>query len=315
MSVGQTQIRFRGKDVDVPSVLIDGRTLISTGNWLQLAAFQDEELVEGEVLVGGPEMFISQLQASGLRADIFTFAQKIPHVQPMYKYHLEWDSLAAIPITNYADWFDKRIESDVRAAIKKSARLGVLVRQVELDDDFIQGIVRIYNESRYRQGRPFWHFGKDFDAVKQMNSTYPDRSTLIGAYYNDELIGFIKMVRVGTVEATLQVIGMKQYFNKKVTNALIAKAVEICAKRGRTHLVYGNFVYKDPSSSLTEFKRRNGFEEILLPRYYIPLTAKGKVALRLRLHKGISEAMPLGVWRAMSKLRSVALEYRSSRSD
>jgi len=44
--------------------------------------------------------------------------------------------------------------------------------------------------------------------------------------------------------------------------------------------MYCNYIYNDPKSSLTEFKRRNGFEQVLLPRYYIPLTLKGKIALR-----------------------------------
>ena len=44
-------------------------------------------------------------------------------------------------------------------------------------------------------------------------------------------------------------------------------------------MTYCNYVYNDPDSSLTEFKRRNGFEQVLVPRYYIPLTLKGEIAL------------------------------------
>ena len=49
--------------------------------------------------------------------------------------------------------------------------------------------------------------------------------------------------------------------------------------------MYCNYVYNDPNSSLTEFKRRNGFEKVLLPRYYIPLTLKGKLAQRCQFHR------------------------------
>ena len=70
---------------------------------------------------------------------------------------------------------------------------------------------------------------------------------------------------------------MKRHFDKRPNNALIAKAVEICATEGKSHFIYGSYVYYDPNSSLTEFKRRNGFEPVALPRYFIPLTLKGKL--------------------------------------
>jgi hypothetical protein len=38
-------------------------------------------------------------------------------------------------------------------------------------------------------------------------------------------------------------------------------------------------------SSLLEFKRRNGFEQVNFPRYYIPLTLMGELFIRLRLSR------------------------------
>ena len=59
-------------------------------------------------------------------------------------------------------------------------------------------------------------------------------------------------------------------------NALIAKAAEVCEQKGISHLIYGQFIYGNKRrSSLVEFKRRNGFEQVNFPRYYIPLTLKG----------------------------------------
>jgi hypothetical protein len=34
---------------------------------------------------------------------------------------------------------------------------------------------------------------------------------------------------------------------------------------------------------LQDFRRNSGFKQIDLPRYYMPLTAKGRMAVRLRL--------------------------------
>jgi hypothetical protein len=294
--------------------VIDGRSVITSGKWLKIAAVADEEQIEGDTLTD-PAGFVSQLKKCGLKADIFTFAERFPNIVPKPGLHLEWDSMAVIPITTYANWWETRTLKDVRTAVKKSARLGVVVKEVRFNDSLVEGIVQIYNECRYRQGKLFWHYGKDFDVVKRISATYLDRSTFIGAYFNNELIGFIKMVQVENVAATFHVISMKKYSNKKPTNALIAKAVEICAERRNTHLIYGNFVYKDPQSSLTEFKRRSGFEEALVPRYHIALTLKGKIALRLKLHQGVAGVLPLKVWRMTSKLRSLAMRYRTGDSD
>jgi hypothetical protein len=79
--------------------------------------------------------------------------------------------------------------------------------------------------------------------------------------------------------------------DKKPANALLAKAVELCDAKGITYLTYGMFNYGNKRESpLREFKERNGFEEVLVPRYYIPLTFRGAVCLKTGLHKG-----PLGI--------------------
>ena len=126
MSIGHTEIGIRGKAVSVPSAQIDGRTVIATGKWLKLAAAQDEELIEGETVLD-PQSFVSKLKESGLNADMFTFAQKLPDTTPKYAYHLEWDNLAIIPITTFSDWWEKRIEPSVRRAVRKAAKLGLVV--------------------------------------------------------------------------------------------------------------------------------------------------------------------------------------------
>jgi hypothetical protein len=302
--IGHTDIRVKGKGVSVPSVQIDGRTIITTGKWLKTAVFQDEDLQEGET-VADPASFVQHLKEAELKADIFTFVQKLPDTTPKYKYHLEWDNLAVIPITTYSDWWEKRVESSVRRAVRKSVKAGVVVKEAEFDDAFVQGIVSINNETPFRQGKPFWHFQKSFDAVKRENSTYAERNAFLGAYYQNELIGFIRLTYVDRVASILQILSMMKHYDKRPANALIAKAVEVCEQKGASHLMYCNYIYNDPNSSLTEFKRRNGFEKVLLPRYYIPLTAKGKIALGLRLHRGLVQLIPKPLLLQLLKVRSL----------
>jgi len=265
---------------------------------------EDETLVEGET-VPDPESFVSRLRDAGLNADIFTFAQKLPDVAPKHKCYFEWDNVAAVTITSVSHWLEKHVEHDVRSAIKKASRLGVVVKLADFDDAFVEGIVGIYNESPIRQRKAFSHYQKDFVTVRKEASTYLERSAFIGAYYEDELIGFIKLVYVGGIEAiALHVVSQTKHFNRKPTNALIAKAVEVCEQKGISYLTYGKYIYNDPSSSLTEFKRRNGFRGIQLPRYYLPLTLRGRIALKLRLHHGVVGMLPQTIVRVLLKVRS-----------
>jgi len=302
MNTDHADIGVRGKTITAPSAQIDGRTVVATGKWLKIAAVKDEEFVDGET-VADPEFFVSRLKETGLNADIFTFAQKLPDTIPKYTYYLEWDNPAVMPIVTFSDWWERRAESSVRRAVRKATKLGVVVRLAELDDTFVEGIVDIYNETPIRQGRVFWHYQKDFGAVRRENSTYPERSAFIGAYYNDELIGFMRLIYVDKVANVVQLLSKMKHFDKRPTNALIAKAVEICEQKGDSHLVYCNYHYNDPNSSLTEFKRRNGFEQVLLPRYYIPLTIKGRIALNLKLHHRLVEHVPQAVLAKLRKIR------------
>jgi hypothetical protein len=298
------EIRVKGKSTSVPSAQIDGRTVIATGKWLKVAAVHDEELLEGET-VADPTSFVLALKETRLKADIFTFAQKLPSMTPRHAYHREWDNLAVIPITTYSEWWDNRVDAGARRAVRKAAKAGVVVKVAEFDDTFVQGIVNINNETPIRQGRPFWHFQKSFDAVKLENSTYADRNIFLGAYDQGELIGFTRMTYVDKVAHILQMLSMMKHFDKRLANAMIAKSVEICEQRGMSHLTYCNYVYNDPKSSLTEFKRRNGFEQVFLPRYYISLTTKGKTAINLGLHRGLVKCIPQPLVIQLLKMRNV----------
>ena len=294
--------------MSAPSTEIEHRTVVTTGKWLRVAAVRHEELLEGET-VADPESFVSKLKMTRLKADIFTFGQRIPNTTPRYDYCKEWENDAAIPITNFSHWWKDRTEYSIRKAVNRAKKLGVVVKVVEFNDEFVEATCPIYNEIPVRQGRAFWHYGKDVRTIKQELGTYLERSTFVGAYYQEELIGFIKITWVGVTGTITQILSKKKHFDKRPNNALIAKGVEICESEGKSHFIYGSFVYHDANSSLTEFKQRNGFEPISLPRYYIPLTLKGKVAIKLGLQRGIAGNTPKPVLRKFLKLRRVWSEY------
>src|SRR5438093_297019 len=297
------EIRISGKTLYVPSVEISGRTVVVMGNWIRIAQVKDEDVVEG-VTVEDPDSFITKLKESKLRAEIFTFAQRPPEIMPKYDYHWEWDNWAAIPTTRFKDWWEK-LSQESRKNVRRSARRGVVVKIVPFDDNLLNGVHKIYNRIPVRDGRPFWHFGKDIHCVRRELATYLDRSEFIGAYWDEELIGFAKMVYVDHIATLFHIISMNEHYDKRPMNALIAKAVEVCEQKGISHLIYAKFIYGNKRrSSLLEFKRRNGFQQVNFPRYYVPLTVMGEVFVRLRLYRGLSGLIPEPILQPLLSLRA-----------
>jgi hypothetical protein len=75
--------------------------------------------------------------------------------------------------------------------------------------------------------------------------------------------------------------------------------------------VYSNFAYgKKETSSLSDFKERNGFERIDLPRYYVPLSPVGRLALRLGLHRRLVDRIPEPVVAKLRELRKAWYDRR-----
>jgi hypothetical protein len=279
-----------GKDIKV-----EGR-LIRIG---RLAAEKYEFLDD-------PTRTVDALRTSRARIDLFTFMQRLSHPSPQHEYPLEWDNLAAVPVSTFDQWWTKQINGKTRNMIRRAEKAGVIVREVPFDDELVSGISTIYNESPTRQGKAFTHYGKELDAVRRENATFLDRSVFIGAFAGDVLIGFAKLVsdEHRGQAGLMQIVSMIQYRDKAPTNALIAHAVRSCAQRGIPHLVYANFSYgKKQRDTLAEFKQHNGFQRIDVPRYYIPLTVIGRAALSLRLHHGLTDRVPETVLARLRRAR------------
>jgi hypothetical protein len=286
----------KGQPAQVECVEIGGQTYSVSRGPLTVVSLEDEWYDD----VRDPEAVIASLrEQSEFKPDIFTFWQRLPDLEPHYAFHREWHDIAVLP-ANYDHWWNHQIKSRVRSLVRKSEKEGVVVRETSYDDDFVRGMAAIFNEAPVRQGRRFWHYGKDFETVKRQFSRYVDREHMIGAYYRDEMIGFIMLGNAGRFGLTGQIISSIKHRDKATNNALIAKAVQVCERVGLQHLVY--LFWSD--DSLSEFKRRCGFERTSVPRYYVPLTAKGRLGLRMGAHKGWSAMLPASVKAPLKRLRA-----------
>lgn len=300
------EIAVKGKWVTVPALRVSGKAIVTKGRWIRVAVINGEEWLEGEL--EDPEVCIEKLKesgSSGLRADILTFSQKLPATLPKYHYPLEWDSVAAVHVTSFKSWWEE-LPQESRKNVRRSQRRGVVVGVKALDDNLVRGIVEVNNDSPIRQRVPFAHYGKTFEDVKKDQSSFLDRSDFITAYMGSELIGFLKIVYRGEIASILQLLPKASRQDARPANALVAKAVELCEEKGLSYLTYGKYRYGNQGkTSLMEFKVRNGFEEILVPRYYVPLTIKGRIGMRLKLHRDRVGILPERAIRLGVKIRSM----------
>jgi len=304
-TVGTGEIYIKGKWVRVPALNVADKTIVVRGSWLKMAVIRSEDWLPTELQ--DPEACVLRLKeqvSRGFRADVFTFAQKLPDTTPKYQYPMEWDSIAAVHLPTFKEWWEG-LPQEARKNVRRSQKRGVVVDVRPFDDDLVRGLVELNNDSPTRQGQRNDQFGKTFDDVKKDYSSFLDRSDCICAYLDTELIGFLKVVYRGQIASILNLLPKARHSDKRPANALIAKAMEICAAKGMTYVTYGMFNYGNKGDSpLREFKVRNGFREFLVPRYYIPLSAWGKLCLKAKLHRGLLGILPHNVITFANSMRA-----------
>jgi hypothetical protein len=286
-----------------------GKNVKIDGNLIRIARMDgDKDTFPDDV-----EAFLAALRTSGSRADIFTFLQKLPETGPKYQYYSEPDNLAVLRITTYENWWNNQIRSYPRNRARQAGKRGVVMRKVAYGEELIQGICGIYNETPMRQGKKFPHYGMTAEKARQYAGTFLDRSVYVGAFIEDEMIGFIKLTmdESRTQAALVHILSMVQHKDKAPANALIAEAVKVCEEYKVSYLVYEHFTYGNKvGDSLSHFKEVNGFERVDVPRYYVPLTWAGSVALRLGMHRRFVDRIPESF---AGKLRDIRKAWYSRR--
>ena len=272
-------------------VKVCGREIQVDGGLLRIARLGVDQYES----VDDPAAMLQALRDSGIRIDLFTFMQKLPDTSPKYDYPMEWDNVAALRISTFDQWWTKQINTNGRKALRIGERKGIIVREVPFDDALVRAISVLYNECPIRQGKPFPHYRKDLETVRRESGMFLERSFFLGAFFEEQLVGFAKLLcdQDRKQAGLLQILSMIQHWDKAPMKALIAHAVRSCAERKIEHLLYASFAYgKKQRDSLSDFKQRNGFRRIDLPRYYIPLTLVGRTALRLGMHRRLANRLP-----------------------
>jgi hypothetical protein len=249
---------------------------------------RDSEEYERNVIP--TEQIIGKLGERG--ADIFTFLERgwCHRFSDSKQWTKGNDNIALLHLTKYDDWW-KNIGKKTRNMIRKAEKNEIRTRAAEPDMNLAKGMWRIYNETPIRQERAFPHYGIKLEKVMQGLASIRN-ATYVGAYLHDELVGFVQLIHGDRIVIISQILSLQKHWDKAVNNALVAKAVEVCAGNHEEWIMYGRM---GNHPSLDRFKQSNGFTKYQLTRYYIPITLKGRIATELGLQKELRDSLPQGI--------------------
>lgn len=297
------EVLVKGAPTSITCIDIAGHTLKVGSGVPRVVTVEDEWFDE----ILNPDEVVAELRSvRGLDADLLVFWNPLPESTPRHSLPAETEEVAVLPVLSYEDWWKNRIKSRTRTLIRKAEKQGLTVRETEFDDDFVQGMAEIFNEQPIRQGRRFWHYGKSTETIREQFSRFVHRETMIGAYVDDRMVGFIMLGSAGRCAHLGQILSRVSERDLNTNNALMAKAVEVCARKGHEFLIYGFW----GDTSLAEFKRRCGFEPVAVPHYFAPLSARGALAVKAGVHRGWKNLLPSGIQTRLRQWRARAYEWR-----
>lgn len=222
--------------------------------------------------------------------DIYTFLDRTwccPITNPPSSWIKTDDNVGLLEIKSYDEWWQaigKKTRNMVRRAEKSSVKVVVIEPSAKLALD----ICKIYNETPIRQARAFTHYGESIQTVTEHMYDDIEHNTFIGAYLGEELVGFLQILYGDNIAIISNILSLQAHWDKSLNNALLAKAVEVCASKKQRWLMYGR-IGNHPS--LDRFKINNGFVRVKIARYYIALSNKGKLAIRLGLHNELKDSL------------------------
>jgi hypothetical protein len=269
-------------DGELEGLVVTSRASVKIANYLEHYEYMQD--------FSPTDRFFEKLAERGV--DVFTFVERnwcCPISNPSSEWLKTKDNIALLKITQYNEWL-AAIGKKTRNMIRKAEKSGIKTAVVAPSEQLAEGMCRIYNETPVRQGRAFSHYGAALQEVKKL--VFSSKDTFIGAYFEGELVGFVQLAYGDRLAVVSQILSLQKFWDKAVNNALVAKAIEVCAASKVPWLMYGRM---GNHPSLDNFKESNGFQKVLLTRYYVPLTRKGGTAAKLGLHREAKDALPQGL--------------------
>jgi hypothetical protein len=222
--------------------------------------------------------------------DVFTFIKRNwlhSSINSKNTWKIGDDNIAILHLTNYTYWWNT-MRKKTRNMVRKAEKNAVVTCKAIPNTALAKGIWMIYNETPIRQNRAFPHYGKKLKNVSNKVLLSTDH-IFVGSYFENKLVGFVDLILGENIAIISQLLSLQKYWNKAINNSLIAKTVEVCIDFKVEWIMYGR-IGNHPS--LDKFKYNNGFKKFSLTRYYLPLSLKGKIAIKMGLHRNSKDLIP-----------------------
>jgi hypothetical protein len=230
------------------------------------------------------------------RVDLFSFIQR-SFLEPSAWRELGFyscpETIGLLRIQGFDAWL-KSLPGRERTVVRKAERT-LKTHVVDVDEEFVQSAYGVYNETPIRQRRRYSGFGMTVDDIRLKFSNL-QTSEVIGTYLDNKLIGLMWVELGDQVAAMMSFISLISQRNKNPNNALIAEGVRLCDEKGYHYLTYGNMGY---NPGLDFFKKNNGFKRVAVPRYFVPLSYKGQLAVQMKLCRPIERSFSPTLTRAL----------------
>ena len=298
-----TQIEFvyrKDKKVPIKVFTACSHKVVVEGTLVKIARLKDEYETE----ISDPGTLIRELARCGCKPDVFTFWDRVPANTEPLTYPHDKEIQALLPVHTYEQWWNE-LDRGVRKIVRRSSKKGVTIRTPELDDDLLIGLKRIFDETPLKRNKHFWYYDRSIEDLREaLGQDRSKDSEFLVAYYGEEVIGFMKLIYRDKFADPVVFISKMEHFDKYPNNLLLAKAVERCAEKNLPFLHYSDWRL----GSHGDFLRRNGFRKFAVNRYYVPLTIRGKIAVRFGMYQPLWSRVPESTRIRILKLRG--LTYR-----
>ena len=109
----------------VECLTLAGQTFVVDGGIVSTMRLEEEWYED----LRDPVEAVRLLSASNAPpADLFTFWQRVPDVEPRFPFRTEWEELAVLRIQSYEHWWTKQLKPQARNKARKAEKAGVIVK-------------------------------------------------------------------------------------------------------------------------------------------------------------------------------------------
>ena len=181
--------------------------------------------------------------------------------------YLKREVSSVVPLDVNEDRVLSLFKSEARTAVRKSEKMGVVIRESEDFNDYYR---ILKNNLAMRHNVNPAH---SLEELLKLKKLFPDKIQLVGAYIKNKMIaGVVNFYCNEKVVLVFYISNNMEYQQYRAVNYLFYTIIKDAVKRGLSYLDFGLFtVNMDPNWGLGKFKENFGARGILRDSFYLDL--------------------------------------------